>query len=186
MELKNAIFANVFDYLCREYEIKDQKDFAARTKISKNTITNILNGKTGVSDKTLWKLNEAFGNIFNMQYLRGIDPFHMLISDVDNDYVNAVPYVSSKTPILSQKEKEVIKEINNIDPLTLQAGVESLLELASQLIKENESLRRDLQESIREVHALADQLQNIHIPRQYITSKTEVLKAADSEEELKK
>lgn len=182
MELKNAIFAHVFDYLCREHGIKDQQEFASRTKISKNTITNILNGKTGVSDKTLWKLNESFGNIFNMQYLRGIDPFHMLIRDVEDDHANAAPYVRNNTPILTKKEKEVAKEVNNTDTLTLQAGVESLLTLASQLIKENESLRRDMQKSISELHDIIKELK----VKPYMEPSPEYLKAADKEEKLTK
>ena len=80
------------------------------------------------------------------------------------------------------EEREVIKRMNETPALTLQAGVESLLTLASQLIKENESLRRDMQKSISELHDIIKELKVKH----YVEPSTEYLKAAEKEEKLTK
>ena len=71
MRLKNEIFAHVLDWLIQEKKVEDQKDLAVKTGISQNTVSRIMTGKVEPSDDTLRKLNSAFGNIFNMQYLRG-------------------------------------------------------------------------------------------------------------------
>ena len=81
MNQKNVIFANVYDWLRKENMIAGQKDLAKKTGITENTLTNILNGKTSVSDKTIHKLNEGFGFIFNPQYFRG-QSIHLLMEDV--------------------------------------------------------------------------------------------------------
>ena len=87
MRLKNEIFAHVLDWLVQKNKVEDQKDLAIKTGISQNTISRIMTGKVEPSDDTLRKLNATFGNIFNMQYLRGADPIHMLIEDLDDGMV---------------------------------------------------------------------------------------------------
>ena len=81
MRLKNEIFASVLDWLIQEKKVDDQKDLALKTGISQNTVSRIMTGKVEPSDDTLRKLNATFGNIFNMQYLRGESAI-MLIEDV--------------------------------------------------------------------------------------------------------
>lgn len=81
MKLKNEIFATVLDWLIQEGKVEDQKDLAIKTGISQNTVSRIMTGKVEPSDDTLRKLNATFGNIFNMQYLRG-ESVIMLVEDV--------------------------------------------------------------------------------------------------------
>ena len=81
MRLKNEIFATVLDWLIQEGKVEDQKDLAIKTGISQNTVSRIMTGKVEPSDDTLRKLNATFGNIFNMQYLRG-ESVIMLVEDV--------------------------------------------------------------------------------------------------------
>lgn len=71
MRLRNEIFAHVLDWLIQNNKVEDQKDLALKTGISQNTVSRIMTGKVEPSDDTLRKLNATFGNIFNMQYLRG-------------------------------------------------------------------------------------------------------------------
>ena len=71
MMLKNEIFATILDWLIKNKYVDDQKDLAKKTGITPTTISRIMTGKVEPSDDTLRKLNSAFGNIFNMQYLRG-------------------------------------------------------------------------------------------------------------------
>lgn len=81
MRLRNEIFAHVLDWLIQNNQVEDQKDLALKTGISQNTVSRIMTGKVEPSDDTLRKLNATFGNIFNMQYLRG-ESIVMLIEDV--------------------------------------------------------------------------------------------------------
>ena len=81
MRLRNEIFAHVLDWLIQNNKVEDQKDLALKTGISQNTVSRIMTGKVEPSDDTIRKLNATFGNIFNMQYLRG-ESIVMLIEDV--------------------------------------------------------------------------------------------------------
>ena len=138
MERRNVIFSCVFDWLCQNKGIKGQKDLSERTGISENTLTNILKGKTSVSDQTLHKLNAGFGYIFNMQYLRGQDTLYMLADSQEKSYV--LP----PEPAPASKEKE---------------EAASLIELAAKLIKEVEALRHELTEELAEIRAIRHQMQ---------------------------
>ena len=148
MELKNCIFAHVYDWLHRKGMVDDQLDLAEKTKISKNTITNILNGRTTVSDKTIRKLNEGFGNIFNMQYLRGIDPYHMLIQDVIDDGAESIaPFTHKPEQIEEQPDTEI------------PAWADTFINILSKQVVENEALNRQLKAELEEVRTLRAELQ---------------------------
>lgn len=186
MELKNEIFAYVYDWLRMNGYVDGQKDLSAKTGINKNTITNILNGITSVSDKTLHKLNAGFDYMFNMQYLRGLDPHHMLIDDLDNESSeHRAPYIKHQKMSENDGTKQTIEKIKDINPKDLMAGVENLLQIAATQIKDNEELRRELRESIQELRELisvlkapASKLYDAHTPS--------VLTVAEPEEKLKK
>lgn len=76
---KNGIFIKAFDWLVENKGVNGQKGLAEALGISQNTISRIMTGKVEPSDDTLRKLSQEFG--FNMQWLRGEDPDHMLIDD---------------------------------------------------------------------------------------------------------
>mgnify|MGYP002513174718 CR=1 FL=1 len=80
MKLKNEIFAFVLDWLVKNKGVDGQKGLSQITGISQNTVSRIMTGKVEPSDDTLRKLNDAFGGIFNMNYLRGISTV-MFIED---------------------------------------------------------------------------------------------------------
>lgn len=82
MDLRNKIFAAAFDELRRNHGIKTQKELARRMGVNENTITRILKGYTEVTEDIITKLQTASGCIFNLQWLRGEDPYHMLAEDV--------------------------------------------------------------------------------------------------------
>lgn len=145
MELKNCIFAHVYDWLRRQGMVTDQLDLANKTGLSKNTITNILKGRTKVSDKTTFKLNDGFGNIFNMQYLRGIDPYHMLIQDLIDDSVESIaPFTHKPNP---KQEEQKQNEPNWADALLFRQTEQE---------KEMEELRRMLKATLEKVDVLTD------------------------------
>ena len=115
MRLRNEIFASVLDWLVKNKGIDGQKGLSKVTGISQNTVSRIMTGKVEPSDDTLRKLNDTFGGIFNMQYLRGIDPYHML----------AVNAAACQSPCDDN-------------------GTDSLFRLATQIVVQLESLHREL------------------------------------------
>lgn len=172
MELKNRIFAYVFDWLCQNEGVDGQKDLSRRTKISENTLTNILNGKTKVSDKTLHKLNMGFNGMFNMQYLRGIDPFHMLVDDLLND--TAI----SRVPYNDEKEKAANP------PYDEKAARDNLIEILARTIRGVDDLRVQLQQELAEVRALKEELRQLtHRPVVYMNNEQKYVSAAEPDKQ---
>lgn len=84
MNLINKNFATAYGWLCDNMGVADQLDLSRKTGLAQNTISHILRGKGGVSLKTMRKLNEAFGNVFNMAFLRG-ESSVMLAADIKYD-----------------------------------------------------------------------------------------------------
>jgi len=140
MRLKNEIFASVLDWLIREHYVIDQRDLSHKTGITATTISRIMTGKVEPKDETLRKLNAAFGNMFNMQYLRG-QSTTMLISD------------QSQATSLHEDEKTLYT--------TIPTWADNLIDIMSEQIKENEALNRELRQSISEVNALRTDLQKL-------------------------
>ena len=81
-KLKNELFRVAVDYLFREKKVGSQKELAEKIGITEPSLSRVMNGGRTVSDKTLHKMNEAFGGIFNMAYFRGEDPQCMLMEDL--------------------------------------------------------------------------------------------------------
>ena len=69
--LRNNRFAEAFDELKRNHGITTQVQLAKRMGVNKDTITNILNYYTPVTEDIITKLQTASGCIFNLQFLRG-------------------------------------------------------------------------------------------------------------------
>lgn len=140
MRLKNEIFATVLDWLIREHYVIDQRDLSHKTGITATTISRIMTGKVEPKDETLRKLNAAFGNMFNMQYLRGL----------------------STTMLVADQEQATSLHDDTTPPYTtLPQWADNLIDIMSQQIKENEALNRELRQSISEVNALRADLQKL-------------------------
>ena len=126
MRLRNEIFLHVLDWLHFNKNVRDQAHLAEIIGIDAASMSRIMNGRNEPSEKTLRKLNEAFGGIFNMDYLRGLVPYPMLVEDkfIDSQEKNVIDLGTSSTSIATKKsEKDIIS-------------------LASDLIVQLESLRR--------------------------------------------
>ena len=80
--LKNELFKVAIDYIYKEHLVSSQGELAEKIGISSSALSRIMNDKKFVGDDTLRKMNEAFGNIFNMAYFRGEDPHCMLMEDL--------------------------------------------------------------------------------------------------------
>lgn len=84
---KNDLFQKAIDYLFREKKVKGKGNLAKCIGISPSTLSHILAHEQEVSDETIYKLNEAFGNIFNMEYFRGRSEDY-LIEDIEAKHVS--------------------------------------------------------------------------------------------------
>ena len=62
-KVKNKLFFLACDYLFREKKVTSQKELAKKIGISEAAYSRLKNGTKGVSDETLRKMNEAFGEI---------------------------------------------------------------------------------------------------------------------------
>ena len=139
MRLKNEIFATVLDWLIRERYVIDQRDLANKTGITATTVSRIMTGKVEPKDETLRKLNSAFGNMFNMQYLRGL----------------------STTMLVADEETSTLHEEAATTYQPIPKWADNLIDILSQQIKENEALHRELRQSISEVNTLRTDLQTL-------------------------
>lgn len=139
MRLKNEIFATVLDWLIRERYVIDQRDLANKTGITATTVSRIMTGKVEPKDETLRKLNSAFGNMFNMQYLRGL----------------------STTMLVADEETSTLHEEPETTYQPIPKWADNLIDILSQQIKENEALHRELRQSIQQVNTLRDDLKTI-------------------------
>ena len=103
MDLRNKIFAAAFDELRRNHGIKTQKELARRMGVNENTITRILKGYTEVTEDMITKLQTASGCIFNLQWLRGEDMYHMLAEDVPKpeEHPQSAPSVPDPSSIMN-------------------------------------------------------------------------------------
>ena len=67
---KNELFFDAVEYLYSEKLVASQQELAAKIGISPSAFSRIKSGVNTVSDDTIRKMNDAFGNIFNMAYFR--------------------------------------------------------------------------------------------------------------------
>ena len=154
MRLRNEIFAHVLDWLIQNNKVEDQKDLALKTGISQNTVSRIMTGKVEPSDDTLRKLNATFGNIFNMQYLRG-ESIVMLIEDVA--YYKSHPGELNK---LINGEGDNKIDQSSLVNAALAAKDETIAALREQIQAKDDliaSLRQNIEILQHQVHAAKDE-----------------------------
>ena len=154
MRLRNEIFAHVLDWLIQNNKVEDQKDLALKTGISQNTVSRIMTGKVEPSDDTLRKLNATFGNIFNMQYLRG-ESIVMLIEDVA--YYKSHPGELNKS-INGEGDNKI--DQSSLVNAALAAKDETIAALREQIQAKDEliaALRQQIDILQQQVHAAKDE-----------------------------
>lgn len=153
MRKKNKIFAEAFRWLKAHKDnegkgVKYQKDLAARVGVSEDTITRIMRDQTEVTDDFLCKFNEAFGNIFNYQWLRGEKNEPMLAAELGksnphqsaqvidpSSMVNAI--IAANNSALATKDDLIKSKENEIAGLKreLRTKDELIISLRQQLLQ---------------------------------------------------
>jgi transcriptional regulator with XRE-family HTH domain len=145
MNLINKNFATAYGWLCDNMGVVDQLDLSRKTGLAQNTISHILRGKGGVSLKTMRKFNEAFGNVFNMAFLRG-ESSVMLAADVKYDASDRETLTAHDTPF------------RPAPPPDVPQWADSLISIISNQIKENEAIIKELRSCLLEVRVLRDDI----------------------------
>lgn len=76
------IFRKMFDYLVTNQLIHNQTELARSAGLNEVSVSRILNGQVkSTKQETLWKVNNAFDNIFNPEWMRGESDV-MLMADL--------------------------------------------------------------------------------------------------------
>ncbi len=138
MRLRNNVFAAAFDELKRNHGIKTQKELALRMGVSEDTITRIMKDRTEVTEDIITKLQTASGCIFNIQWLRGEDQFHMLAKDVQElkkPTDEPIDHSSMVNAMLAAKDETIAAKDETIASLKAQ-----LKAMAKELAAKDESI----------------------------------------------
>ena len=127
--LKSERFISAVDYLIESKRITGQKELAELTGINESTFSNIRNKKKNDTDKTIYKLLDAFPGIFNSNYFR-LKAYHLLAeeqtqaSEPAPDYValprwadSLIQLVASQTQTIEDLRREVAELHNEISNL---------------------------------------------------------------------
>lgn len=146
-KMKNEMFFVACDYLFREKLVTSQKDLAQKIGISESALSRLKNGTKGISDETLRKMNEAFGNIFNMAYFRGRST-KLLIEDAnyyeqhpEEDKLRDFDY------ILQQSESNVTSKASESDEIPYSPTprwAQQMTKKMEELIHQNQTLHQEL------------------------------------------
>ena len=126
--LKNERFRVAIDHLRNKNVVKTDKELAKKIDITAAALSRIRQDQATVSDETLYKMNEAFGNIFNMAYFRG-ESIYLLVEDV-----------------IDAKQKAVSTSTDK--------PTANIIELYTSLIKDIKGIRQQLKEELVEVQQL--------------------------------
>ena len=130
---KNELFFDAVEYLYSEKLVASQQELAAKIGISPSAFSRIKSGVNTVSDDTIRKMNDAFGNIFNMAYFRDKSGFLLAkqVKDLGFYHGNGQPNQSESTHINQQQSTPIDADFYH-----------KTLDLNAQIISD---LRKDLE-----------------------------------------
>ncbi len=105
------IFRKMFDYLVSNKLIPNQTALARAAGLNEVSVSRILNGQVkSTKQESLWKVNTAFGNVFNPEWMRGNSDV-MLMADltpVSTEQPYPIPQTTDPTTILIAAKDETI------------------------------------------------------------------------------
>lgn len=143
MKVKNKAFQQAFEWLYQNGKAIDQKDIAMKTGVSKTTISRIMNHGVGHPDeKTVRKINAAFGNVFNPDFLLGKSD-KMFAEDNNQD---------------DQQESLSLPGYSSMVNSIIAAKDDAIESLKRELIKTEESSKHELADKEEIISAIRGQL----------------------------
>lgn len=135
------IFRKMFDYLVSNKLIPNQTELARAAGLNEVSVSRILNGQVkSTKQETLWKVNVAFNNIFNPDWMRGesdvmlvadlapvstelptpADPTAALLAAKDETIASLKRELSTKDDVIAAKDGIIATKDKLIDTLQLQ------------------------------------------------------------------
>lgn len=150
----NTRFLEVIRYLKSEYGYT-QDFIVEKAKLGKSSISKIRNGENNVGDKTITKICNAFK--LNPAYIYGHSE-HMTseqaaLANVENE-LSPVAHLQLSTP------SDVAQDNPSPAPF-IPTWADSLIDIMTSQIKQNEALNRELRQSISEVNTLRSDLEKL-------------------------
>ena len=139
MNISIEQFSNAYNWLISQGKVHDQMELSDVTGITETTISRILNRRVKkVSSGTAEKLMNAFPEVFTYEWI------------VTGKIGEANPTYPSPTPSASESQ-----------PTFIPSWADSLIQIISYQIKENEALNRELRQSLNHVTTLAASLEKL-------------------------
>lgn len=160
MKQRNNRFAAALDYLKRTTDIRTQKELARRMGVTETTISRVLKGYVEVTEDIITKLQTASGCVFNLQWLRGEDPDHMLAKDLEAATPPpSQPAQQEPSALTSELIASLKRELD-----TKQQLLEAKEELIAALRRENEALSALVKEKDAHIQELRSRIEDICPP----------------------
>jgi transcriptional regulator with XRE-family HTH domain len=133
-----------------------QKDIVTKSGIAQNAISKIKNGENNAGDETIRKVAQAFR--LNIPFFYGNSP-HISLLDMKREVLDNELDETRELLVRIQSEEHKDKAAEDIDPKPfIPSWADSFFDIMTQQIKQNETLNRELRQSIAEVAALTKQL----------------------------
>jgi transcriptional regulator with XRE-family HTH domain len=175
-KLKNELFRVAVDYLFMEKKVGSQKELAEKIGITEPSLSRVMNGGRTVSDKTIHKMNEAFGGIFNMAYFRGEDPHCMLLEDLI--YYKQHP----EERLVLEKPKVISTQIPTTSDLSIliEKAVEKATAYADKTIA---TLENQVERYEKELYAKSEEIKRLQARIQELEAVTTIIRYDDPEKE---
>lgn len=145
---RNNNFAAALDYLKRNKGIKTQNELAKRMGVSKDTITRIIKAYTPVTEDAITKFQTATGCIFNLQWLRGESDV-MMTEDLE---------VKSVSEPENTHQSALMPDYSSITNAMIAAKDDAIESLKRELVKTEESAKRELAAKEETINALRSEL----------------------------
>ena len=175
-KLKNELFRVAVDYLFMEKKVGSQKELAEKIGITEPSLSRVMNGGRTVSDKTIHKMNEAFGGIFNMAYFRGEDQLCMLMEDLI--YYKQHP----EERLVFEKPKVISTQIPTTSDLSIliEKAVEKATAYADKTIA---TLENQVERYEKELDAKSEEIKRLQARIQELETVTTIIRYDDPEKE---
>lgn len=152
-QLKNERFISAVDHLIAHKYINGQKELCELIGVAESTLSNVRSNKKMVSDKTIYKMLDAFPGTFNIEYFQ-LKPVCMLVEDslYYKKHPNEDPLSSQYIPYDERKVEQVAEPLPEYH--AVPAWADSLIQLVVSQTKAIEDLRRELSALREEINQL--------------------------------
>lgn len=166
MSIKQKTLNEVYEHLHNHCGLHTKSDFADILEVKRAGLYSAMNGnELYLTDNLFRRICTAYPGLFDIEYL----------------------LTGKGTLLLAKKEKaNEVPVQSDIDTKALLSGIQNLLEVSAQQIKENEALRREFKNSVDELSDLISQLKDLHPSNPYKETHPGTFGVSDYNEEFKK